>query len=387
MAKNLQAIKNKNKIFAATCVGLLFFGMAVTLLGSVSKPLAHKYSLSDKELGLLFAILPLGILVGSFLFGPLCDKYGYRIVLIVSCIAIFAGFEAIAYSPSIIFLYTGILIFGTGGGAVNGAGSALVSDIYDKERASRLNLLGVFFGLGALSIPFILASAHEYPFEKIVAIVGFLTLALAVWFGFISFPEHHTADISVKAIKKLLNEKVLLAVAIFLLFQGSVESLINNWLPIFLNSHAGFPYQLSLYALVVFVAGMTVARFLLGTLFKNWNSKRVWLVSFLCSGIAFALMASTSSQWILIHAVFFLGYGLGGGFPLMFSVVGFRFPVLSATAFSIVLGISLAGNIALNYFTGWLVQQVGVIGILWVCIPAFVVMVVLCIRILSTQKK
>ena len=71
----------------------------------------------------------------------------------------------------------------------------------------------------------------------------------------------------------------------------------------------------------------------------------------------------------------------------MFSVVGFRFPVLSATAFSIVLGISLAGNITLNYFTGWLVQKVGVTGVLWICIPAFVVMVILCVRILSTQKK
>ena len=71
----------------------------------------------------------------------------------------------------------------------------------------------------------------------------------------------------------------------------------------------------------------------------------------------------------------------------MFSVVGFRFPFLSATAFSIVLGISLAGNITINYFTGWLVQQVGVIGILWVCIPAFVVMVVLCVRILSVSNR
>lgn len=386
MVKNIPEIKNRNIFFAAACAGLLFFGMAVTLLGSVSKPLAQKYSLSDRELGLLFAILPLGILVGSFLFGPLCDKFGYRIVLAVSCISIFVGFEAIAYSPSILFLFTGIFIFGSGGGAINGAGSALVSEIYDEHRASHLNLLGVFFGLGALSIPFILASAQQFPFEKIVAVLGFLVFALGLLFLFIAFPHHNTAEISIGAIKKLLHEKILIIVAVFLLFQGSVEALINNWLPTFLNTHAGFPYQLSLYALVVFVAGMTSARFLLGTLFKNWNSRRVWQISFLCSAIAFTLLATTSNRFVLFPAVFLLGYGLGGGFPLMFSVVGFRFPVLSATAFSIVLGISLSGNILLNYFTGWLVQQVGAIGVLWVCIPAFVVMVILCIRILSVKQ-
>ena len=38
-----------------------------------------------------------------------------------------------------------MFLFGLGGGAINGATSALVSDISEKEKGANLSLLGVFF--------------------------------------------------------------------------------------------------------------------------------------------------------------------------------------------------------------------------------------------------
>ena len=52
-----------------------------------------------------------------------------------------------------------MFLFGLGGGAVNGATNALVSDISEKDKGANLSLLGVFFGLGALGMPFILGCA------------------------------------------------------------------------------------------------------------------------------------------------------------------------------------------------------------------------------------
>ena len=105
--KNIQFVIIQKKImykkrllFWAACFGMLFFGICLITLGSVVPGLKEKYHLDEISSGTLFSILPFGILVGSLLFGPFCDKYGYKILLALSCFFMFAGFEGIAYAPS-----------------------------------------------------------------------------------------------------------------------------------------------------------------------------------------------------------------------------------------------------------------------------------------------
>src|SRR5205809_616554 len=115
---------NKKIIFAAACTGMLFFGISLITLGSVVQDLQEKYQLDQVAAGALFSILPLGILAGSLLFGPICDKYGYKILLAIACCCMFVGFEGIAYAPSQWVLQICIFLVGLGGGAVNGATNA-----------------------------------------------------------------------------------------------------------------------------------------------------------------------------------------------------------------------------------------------------------------------
>ena len=104
-------------VFWSACIGMLFFGMGLITLGSVVPGLKEKYQLDEISSGTLFSILPFGILVGSLLFGPFCDKYGYKILLALSCFWMFVGFEGIAYAPSHILLKVCIFLFGLGGGS------------------------------------------------------------------------------------------------------------------------------------------------------------------------------------------------------------------------------------------------------------------------------
>jgi MFS family permease len=66
-------------IFFAACTGMLLFGIGLITLGSVATGLKEKFNLDDIASGTLFSILPIGIFVGSLIFGPLCDKYGYKL--------------------------------------------------------------------------------------------------------------------------------------------------------------------------------------------------------------------------------------------------------------------------------------------------------------------
>ncbi|MCW3109614.1 MAG: transporter, partial [Segetibacter sp.] len=87
-------------VFFAACIGMLLFGIGLITLGSVASDLKTRFMLDGLSAGTLFSILPVGILFGSLLFGRLCDKYGYKPVLIISCFGMFLGFEGIAYVSS-----------------------------------------------------------------------------------------------------------------------------------------------------------------------------------------------------------------------------------------------------------------------------------------------
>ncbi len=74
---------NTKLIFAASCAGILMFGIAMLVLGSIAPDLKLKLGLDEVSAGALFSILPVGMLAGSLLFGPVADKFGYRILLSV----------------------------------------------------------------------------------------------------------------------------------------------------------------------------------------------------------------------------------------------------------------------------------------------------------------
>ena len=60
---------------------------------------------------------------------------------------------------------------------------------------------------------------------------------------------------------------------------------------------------------------------------------------------------------MVMFALALMGLGIGPIFPIALGFVGEKFADLSATAFSLVFGIALGGNMIINYFMGWLATQ------------------------------
>lgn len=377
---------NKRLIFGAACVGILFFGISITTLGSVVPGLKEKFGLDDIASGTLFSILPFGLLVGSLIFGPLCDRYGYKILLALACISMFIGFEGIAFAPSQFLLQACIFLFGLGGGAINGATSALVSDISTENKGADLSLLGVFFALGALGMPFVLGVLeNRFNYEVIVSLVGFATLAVSIFYLLIQFPPpKQSRDVPLAKSLHLFKDGVLLLIAFFLFFQSAFEGIINNWTTTYLSDY--LPPNKALYALSLSVVGMTVMRLLLGSVLRKTDVKKIWALSFLLILAGLVLLASAQSFYIASAGLIFIGAGLAAGFPVMLGFVGNRYKELSATAFSLVFVIALSGNMIINYAMGYIAQHYGIRHLVTVGFVELVIMTILCFTILKKIK-
>jgi fucose permease len=341
---------------------MLLFGIALLTLGAILPDLRLRHSLSAVEAGTLFSILPIGVIAGSLLFGPVCDRYGYRVLLATSAVLMFAGLEGLAFTHTSWILTLSVFLTGMGGGAINGATNAVVSDISTTGKGADLSLLGVFFGVGALGMPLLLSVLRKsLDFEAIVAATGFLALAAAILFLFVRFPPAKQAEgISFRQIGMMFKDLTLLLIAFFLFFQSAFEGLINNWTTTYLIERVAAPQSAALMGLSAYVAGMTLTRLLIGSLFRKVPEKGLLYVSFAVTLAALVLFRLSGSVVPAAIGLFLLGVGIAAAFPTMLGFVGNRYPHLSGTAFSFVLVIALLGNMLVNYSMGLVAENYGI---------------------------
>lgn len=380
---------NPKVVFGAACLGMLLFGIGLITLGSVAIPLASKFGLGPIESGTLFFILPLGILAGSLTFGPLCDRYGYKPVLVISCLCMFGGFQGIAYAGSISLLKVCIFLFGLAGGAINGATNAVVADISKVNKGANLSLLGVFFALGSISVPSILGILqNRFRFEAIISGIGFLTIVACIVYVLIRFPapKQHNG-VSMRQVSGLVNDGYLWMIAFFLFLVSSLEGVINNWTTTYLETYLAIPRERALFALSSYVIGMAVMRVMLGSVFRNVKTTVIMYGSLVILLGGSLLLMISGSYTGSVTGLVTMGIGLAAGFPVMLGLVGSRYTHVSGTAFSFVLVIALVGNMLINYLMGVVSDAFGIQHMTTVALLSIIGMLLLSIRIMQSSKQ
>lgn len=381
-------MQNTRQIFFAACLGMLLFGIGFITLGSVAISLQAKFQLDAISSGALFSILPIGILLGSLIFGPFCDRFGYKFFLLFSCLCMFAGFQGIAYASSLIILKVCIFLFGFSGGAINGAANAVVSDISATNKGANLSLLGVFFAIGALGMPFILGILEkQFSFEGIVSSVGYLTLLAGAFFLFTTFPApKQTQGIPFLKGLNLLKDYVLLLIGFFLFCQSSFEGIINNWTTTYLKNELSVLQSNALYALSLYVVGMAVMRILIGSVLRPLSSRKILFLSFGLLLAGCLLLQIAISYYMAVAGLILIGAGLAAGFPIMLGFVGDRYEKLSGTAFSLVLVMALVGNMLVNFLMGVIAEAFGIQHLTTVAFTLLAIMLLLSLTILKKIK-
>jgi MFS transporter, FHS family, glucose/mannose:H+ symporter len=349
-------------VFLSACVGLLLFGIAYITLGSVANELQQKFQIDKITFGTLFSILPFGILLGSLIFGPFSDRYGYKPLLVIACLLIFVGFQGVAYASSLDLLKVYIFSFGVGGGILNGGCNAVVSDISSTSKGANLSLLGASFAIGALGMPLILGILEgRFSFQTILSAAGFLSLAVAAIFLMTNFPPaKQTHGIPFKKGVLLLKEDLVLLIGFFLFCQSSLEGIIQNWTTTFLVKELATKESNALFALTAFVVGMAVMRLIIGGVLRNWAGSKIMMISFLLTITGTIMLAVSLNYFFSVSGLVLMGAGLAAGFPVMLGLIGNRYSDLSATAFSLVLTIALLGNMIVNYSVGVVAEKYGI---------------------------
>jgi len=324
-------------IFAAV-IAIFIYGMIAAMLGTILPDLSDRFHLSPSQNGTIASAQALGLIIASLGVGPLLDNEGKKLGLILGlafiCIALFA----LPRSPgfrSILFL---IFLLGVGGGIVVTAANALASDVGQAHRATALNLVNLFFGLGGLTTPFIAANLFGRNWVRLCYTIASLAVVTLLVQILTKMPAPTGVEGFVLAdAAPVLARPLLLLIGLFLFLYIGCEVGVWNWLPRHLIAQ-GIPESRALNILSLgFALGLLIGRLGISAVLIRVPAVTVTLVASVAMAFTTFLMLRTNRPAAAFVLVFLSGLSMAPVFPTTLAIVADAFLRMTSTAMGFVI--------------------------------------------------
>ena len=293
----------------STIVAIFIYGMIAAMLGTILPDLSDRFHLSPRQNGTTAFAQALGLIIASLAVGPLLDNEGKKLGLILGLACIPIALFALPRSPgfrSILFL---MFLLGVGGGIVVTGANALVSDVSEAHRATALNLVNLFFGLGGLATPFVAANLFGRNWVRLCYTIASLTVVTLVIQAATKMPGPTGAERFVLAeATPVLARPLLFLLGLFLFLYVSCEVGIWNWLPRHLIAQ-GIPESRALNILSLgFALGLLIGRVGVSPILIRVPAITVTLTASVAMAITTFLMLRTNSpvtaaRWSFLRAL------------------------------------------------------------------------------------
>jgi fucose permease len=353
---------------ASACTGLFVFGIVMALLGAILPSLAQRLQFALADIGTLFLVMNFAMLVCSLALGLAIDRFGMKPPLTLGPLLVAAAVMMIVRAQDLSGLFPAVALLGIGGGAVNGAANTLVADLHGdpKRKGAALNMLGVFFGLGALFLPFAIGALLErYSLAILLAGSAILCAAAGVFSLGLRFPApKQRLRLPVGEMPRFLRSPLVRTFACLLFLESGVEFTLGGFISSYMTrdmamaSVSAASWVLAGYWLSLILSRMILSRLALAT-----DPFRILQFCALGACLGSAITAVASWWAIAALGIFVTGWSLAGIYPTALGIVGARFSTHSGTVFGILFAIALVGGMMAPWISG---QIAGNYGLRWV---------------------
>jgi fucose permease len=333
----MSASVSKGRLIPAAILAILVYGMIAAMLGTLLPQLSARLSLSPEQNSVLALVQALGLSVASISAGPLIDNRGKKTGMVLGLAIITISLFVLPNVPGVGLLTACWFALGFGGGIIVTAANALVSDISADRRASVLNLLNLFFGLGLMSTPFIAANVVSGDAIRLCYLTAILT-AVALLLNATAPIPGPTGErgFRLSEVNEILGRPALYMLATLLFLYVACEVGFSTWLARHLIAQ-GMPEKTALNILFGFALGILIGRVVVSPILIKVPSKTVTLASAMLMSITTYVAIQTSDVTVAAVAVFCAGLAMAPVFPTTLAMVGDAFPKATATAMGIVI--------------------------------------------------
>ncbi len=342
-------------------LGILVWGTIAPLLGSVLPTLRERAGISLAGSGGMFVALSSGMVVASLVAGVLLDRLGKKAVL-CGALSLIVGalilFELARTYPLLVML---AFTLGAGGSALVTGAHGLLADLNPAHRAAALNLLDVFFGVGAFVTAFaIVPLQRSGGLAAVLFVLAAMAAGVWIYFASIAFPPPlHTRDFSVAEAPRILaSPQFLVPASIIFLYVGTEQS-VFDWQVTFLLGRFAMDKVSAAQLLSWFPVAILIGRVVNNRLLMRVSPFPVLLASTFGAAISLLVILITSSTSAASAMLFVAGLFMASVYPTTLGVLSGRFAAMSGTALGLAITCGWFGSFVVSPAFGFVAHSSG----------------------------
>ena len=350
-------------LFGGAATGIFVFGIVMAVLGTLFglPEMRTRLRIDLAQQGNLFLLLYVGIFLATLVAGPAIDRIGNKWILVASSAFVAAGMLGFAFADSYSSSTVPALLLGCGGGGLNTSTNVLVSDLYQDRRGPMLNILGIFYGVGALCIPLVAATlAARFSITPQLFACAALAALCAILFLALRFPPAAAPQsFSWDEALKVARYPGVLVLGFLLFCQSGNEASIGGWTSTYAGE-GGFPARTATFILAGYWAALMAGRLLVAQLLKSVSKERLVLASGVGAFLGAVILLTNRTLIMLTLGVLLIGLSYAGVFPTVLAIAGDNYRKFAGTVFGLLFGIALVGGMSFPWLVGHVSQSWGV---------------------------
>jgi FHS family glucose/mannose:H+ symporter-like MFS transporter len=353
----------RDALGAVARAGMSVFGIVIALFGAVMPVLLDRLSLGLADVGLVFLVTNGAMLGASVVVGPAMDRVGMKAPLVLGALLVASALVAIAHVPTLRALLAAAAALGFGGGMLNAGTNTLVADLYDDPaaKASALNVLGAFYGVGALLLPASVgALLSRVGLLPLMGTAAALCAVIAAATAALAFPAPKQArGVPLAQVRRFLDAPLVPLLAGLLFFESGNEFLLGGYFSTFATGVLGMPVERASYLLAGYWAAITLSRLALGRIVLLAGTYPVLLGGAVVASAGAIAVATAHDGTLATIGILVTGLALAGIFPTVLGLAAAAFPNHSGTVFGILFTAALTGGMTLPWLAGHLAAAAG----------------------------
>lgn len=349
-------------------VGYIGLGVPDSLIGAAWPAIYADLNLPMSYVNFITVIIQGGTVISSFSSAHVIKKLGTAKTALISTAMTAVALGGFSVSKNMIWLCISAIPLGLGAGSIDTALNNFVAMHY---KASHINFLHSFYGIGVSLSPYIMSIAlksdnnwrlgYRNAFLIQTAIAAFLLLTMPVW-NKVKFSEE-VEEVETKIIKIKDAAKLSGMVESVVVFMSSctIESLCLVWGSTFLVEAKGFSAERAAKIITVYFVGMALGRFTSGLISSKLSTVNRILLGQGITLVAVLLMMFKLPTATLPVALFLVGFGNGPIFPNMTHLTPINFGAdISQSVIGIQMGFAYVSIMLTPIIFGFIAQNIGV---------------------------
>ena len=310
-------------VFLLVVIYIAFIGLGVpdSLLGS-AWPAAHtELGIPVEAVSVLTFIISGCTVLSSMFSAGILNKLGTAKVTAFSTAMTAAALLGFSFAPSFWFMIPLAVVLGLGAGAID---SGLNNYVALHFKASHMNFLHCFYGVGVSLSPYLMSQAlgsagwrsgYRYAFCVQAAITILLLVSVPMWKKSSASEQAEEENSKNLSLLQMAKMPAIRQVWVIMLATNAIEYACGVWGSTYLVEEKGFLPEKGAIALTIYYVGMSVGRFASGLLAEKIKTWQRIFIGCVILVPAIVLMLLPLHGAVTVVGLFLVGLGNGSIYP------------------------------------------------------------------------